>query len=427
MPPGREFSMQVGLSRRGASASSAAVLIAIIAGLMVLYILFLPGAEREQLLFGDGNINGGYGSSQNGQRGIFTQYGSVLIFKDTPGTLRLQKGTISEHNIPSTTVYTRVQTQPIKSVSSAVIKNGVFAKQRLVITFPAERKGMSNMLLNFNVQRAGNTPLRVLLNGRQVFEWPVPVGSSPPIPLPVDSLIDGENTLVIEAGDVGLAFWKSNTFYLYNIQVTADVLDTMNAAAAQSFSITEQELGGMETAQLQFVPDCDPKKAGRLTVSLNERLIQLADNTTQAVPNLLFTGVPDCGVLFKVDVPREALGKENRLFFSADGQYILDRIKLIVKLKQNDYPVYYFNIPKDMYDLVDQGRGQVRLTMTFTDYRNVKTGEVVVNGFVQSFSTKDYVYQAVLDPGILTPGPNTVQIAPHVDKLDIAELKIELV
>jgi hypothetical protein len=148
---------------------------------------------------------------------------------------------------------------------------------------------------------------------------------------------------------------------------------------------------------------------------------------TEQVPNVIYSGLPDCGVLFKTDIPKEALRTQNNILFSSMGQYVIDRVKLVVQLKKNDYPVYYFNLPKGMFDTIDAGRGQLRLTMTFTDYRNVKNGEVVINGFVQTFNTKEYVYQAIIDPGILTPGPNTIQIAPHVDTLDVAEVKIELV
>lgn len=421
--------MAIGFSRRAQTASSAAVLVAIIGGLLILYILFLPPSQREQLLFGDGSYNGGGGSYGGGGSGTIVQYGNVLVFRETPGTLRQLRSTTQEHAIPSATVFTRVDTQEIKSVDSAAVQNGVFARRDLEMTFNVDREATRNFLLSFNIPQAGYAPLRILVNGQQVFERPVYERTPAPIPLPIEYLVDGENTLRIETEDVGLAFWRSNTYILDHVLISADVLDTSGAVSEQQFSISETELASFEEAQLTFVPDCDPRTAGRLTVQLNSRVVQDVGNRTLEVPNLLYTGFVDCGIQFKTEVPKSSLrAGENRLLFAAQGgQYVVDRIKLIVRLKAEEYPTYYFNLPRELYDTLDLGRGELRLTMTFSDYTTEKRGEVVVNGFVQSFRTSDYAWQAIIDPAVLTPGPNTIQITPGVDRLDIAELKLELI
>jgi hypothetical protein len=414
----------VGLSRRGQNAANTAILVAIIGGLLVGYILFLPPADREQLLFGSGGSGGG--SWGGGGGGVFTQYGPVLVFRDTPGTLRMQKSTIVEHPIPSATIFSRVNTQVLRSVDSALVRNSVFARQPLEVHFVAERDTAVNYLLSFNVDEVGEAPLRVLLNGNLVFERPIRQRSPAPIPLPVEHIEDGENILTIEAADVGLAFWQRNAYVLENVLLTADVIDLSNAASTGSFSIPRDELLGIEAAQLQFVPECDPKKAARLMVMVNTRRYVLPDNTTREEPFVAYSGIPDCGVQLKADVPPELLAPSNVVMFSSPGEYVIDRVKLVTRLQENEYPVYYFNLPRDMFDSLDAGPAQLRLTLTFADYRNVKTGEIVINGFVQTFSTQEYAYQAVIDPGILTPGPNTISVTPRVDRLDLAEIKIEL-
>ena len=196
----------------------------------------------------------------------------------------------------------------------------------------------------------------------------------------------------------------------------------------QTFSVSEREMLTMERAELQFVPECDPRKAGRLTVQLNSRFVRGEDNQTIQLPNTLYTGFVDCGVLFKTEVPREFLqqGVNTMLFASDGGQYVIDRIKLLVYLPENDYPVYYFNLAPDMFDALDQGASVARLTLNFADYRVLKRGEVVINGFVQSFETNDLGYQALIDPAILTPGPNSIQVIPRVDALNVAEVRVEL-
>lgn len=417
--------MDLPISRRGAAASGAAILVAIIGGLLVGYILFLPPAQREALLFGDNAPPAGGGPGYG--PGVFTQYGPVLVLTASPGTLRLLKFPVAEHDIPSTTIFTRIDTEEIKLIESAIVKNGIFARSNLAMTFDADREASRNYVLSFNVDQPGAGSMRVLLNGNVVYERPIREANPQPIVLPFDYIVDGENVLEIRVGSA--PFWRANTYALRNVLVTADIMDVQGAHSMQTFSIPEQELASFDAAQLQFVPDCDPKKAGRLMVQLNTRLVRTPDNQTLELPNVLFNGYADCGVLFKTDVPKEYLreGENTVIFASQGGEFVIDRIKMVIRLKQNDYPTYYFNLPAEMYDGLDAGSSHLRLTLTFTDYRNVKTGEIVINGFVQSFSTKEYAYQAIIDPGILTPGPNTIQIAPHVDKLDVAEVKIELV
>lgn len=424
--------MVSGSSRRGQSAASAAILVAIIGGMLIAYILFLPPLERERLLFGTDGPQGGAGGggSQYGGGGVFTQYGAVLVMSETPGTLRLLKSNVKEHPIPTATIFTSVNTEEISYTDSAIVKNGVFAKDDLEISFMADPRRSNNYLLSFNVDQAGAAPLTISLNGRHVYERPIRERTPAPIVLPVEYLNQGENTLEIKTSDSGIAFWRPNTYVLHNVLISGDIVDSTGAVSEQTFSLQQSELDEMEEARLSFVPECNPDNAGRLLVQLNSRWVSdPVRNETIQVPNVLYNGFVDCGVMFRSDVPKEFLktGENKVLFASQGGQYVVDRISMDVKLKQQDYPVYYFNLPRQMYDVLDAGTNQLRMTMTFTDYRNVKSGEIVINGFVQSFSTPDYVYQAAIDPGILTPGPNTVQVIPHIDRLDIAELKIELI
>lgn len=426
---GRIGSMQR-LPARGQSASSAAILVAIIGAIIILYILFLPPGEREQLLFGDEGVPGpGGGSYQGGGQGVFTQRGPLSLLTAVPGTLRQQRFPTEEHDIPSATIFTKIETEEIKHIDSAIVKAGVFSSKDVAVDFQASKQGMTNYLLSFNVRQTGEGPLRILLNGRLIYERPLAEGTPSPIALPMDYIEDGTNTIRLETDSAGMAFWKANAYVLGNILVSADRIDQSGSVSQQTFSMQERELQSMESAELRFVPECDPRKAGRLTVQLNSRTVQDGQNSTMEVPNTLYTGFVDCGVLFKTDVPREHLrvGENRLLFASQGGQYIVDRIKLIVNLKEQDYPVYYFNLDPELYDSLDLGQGALRMTVRFADFRQEKRGEVVLNGFVQSFQTQEYVYQALIDPGIVVPGPNTIQIIPHVDRLDIAELRVELI
>lgn len=393
------------------SAGSAAILVAIIGLLIVIYILMLQPAERAALLEGSG---GGQGPGGQGGQGGFGGSGALLILAETPGTLQLQTSPVVEHSLPSTTVFTSTNTVAVKELSSLNTKNTLFSRQGASFFFDPEEIIADSFLLSFNVDYArGN--LIILVNGEKIFDQEVTEKSPQPIIIPGDMIQEGDNEIVFLASEVGFRFWARNEYQLRNVLVSADALDLSATQSEQLFTIPEQEYSQLEFGELSFIPECDPRNAGRLIVDVNGRLI--------------YSGYPDCGILNRLDLSKDTLkAGDNRLVFASDqGSYLLDRIEVTSHLKEQDYPVYYFNLPLDMYEPIEFGDAQLLLTLRFADYRAEKRGEVTINGFVQTFEADEYVYQAALDPNILLPGPNTIQIIPHVDELNVAELRIELV
>lgn len=391
------------------SASSAAVLVALMGVLIIIYILTLPPTDRDALLSGSGGSGsgGGFGGGAGGS-------GPLLILVESPGTLTLQASPVVEHSLPSTTVFTSERTAAIKELSSLYLKNSLFSRQGASFTFETATLASGDYLLSFNVDDAqGN--LIILLNGNQIFNQLVTERSPQPIILPADYLHSGANEIVFIAGDVGLKFWSKNEYQLRNILVSADMVDYSGSSSEQHFSLPEQEYLQLEHSELSFIPECDARNAGRLVIETNGALV--------------YSGYPDCGVLNRVDLAKEnlRLGDNRVVFVSEQGGYLLDRIKVTSYLTEQDYPVYYFNLPLDLYEPLDIGDNQLLLTLRFADYRAEKRGEVVINGFAQTFESGQYVYQAAIDPNIIMPGPNTIQVIPHVNRLDLAELKIEMV
>lgn len=397
-------------SRKGqATAGGTAVLVALMGAIIIAYILTLPPDARSELLQG-GNGAGGAGGYGGGGGGS----GPLLILAETPGTLMLQASPVVEHSLPSTTVFTSTQTVAIKELSSLNIKNSLFSRQGASFSFDAGQLMADHFLLSFNVDEAqGN--LIILLNGREIFNQEIEDRSPQPIILPKDYLAQGKNEVAIFVGDVGFKFWSSNEYQLRNILVSADALDFAGAVSEQHFTLPEQEYNQLEYAQLSLIPECNPQSAGRLIMEVNDRLI--------------YSGYPDCGILNRVDVAKEfvRLGDNKVVFVSEQGSYLLDRIEVVSYLQEQDYPLYYFNLPLDLYEPLDIGDNELLVTMRFADYRTEKRGEIIINGFVQAFQAGDYVYQAVIDPNILVPGPNTIQVVPHVNRLNVAEVKIEMI
>ncbi len=387
---------------------SSPLVVLLIAVVIILYILFLPPAEREALLTGTTTPGGG---SSGG--GVLTPGGAGVVVMDKYlGTLLPQSSGSVEHAIPTTTVFTSTNTEEVKFVDSMGVSRSAFSRQDATLTFNVELGVAKNHLLTFNVDEYGG-PLTISLNDQPIFSREITTRSPAPITLPQE-LLKPQNTLTFTAGTPGWAFWKSNTYSLRNVLVSADVTRYDNAAAEQHFTITPAEHEKLETAKLEFVPECDAKKTGRLSITLNG--------------NLLYAGYMDCGILTRQEVAKESLViGDNRIgFTSGSGGYTIDRIKLVSTLKEQDYPVLYFNLPPDLFQQANVFAGRVVLTLRFSEGNTLKTGSIVVNGFQDSFQTDSYYYQATLDPNILVPNANSIQVIPVGGALHIPEVRIEM-
>lgn len=399
--------------KRGAEfRSSSAVTVLLIGTVIILYVLFLPPAEREALLSGTPQTPY-YGSGGSGGYGGVGVSGGVMLMDKYVGTLLALGSDSTSHAIPTTTVFTVDNTEEIKFIDSMRVKRGAFSQEDATLAFRADLGVTKNYLLTFNVDPGAKGPLSIDLNGYPIFEREIGTRSPDPIPLPLEYLRP-ENVLTFTVSGTGWAFWEANGYTLRNILVSADVRRYEASSAEQHFTVTPDEYLSMDKGTLEFVPQCDPRQAGRLTVSLNGQS--------------LYTGFIDCGVLIRQDVAKELLSPgDNRVgFTSNEGSYTVDRIKFVTQRKQQEYPVFYFNLPPDMFQQANAFAGQVVMTLRFTEGNTLKQGSVIVNGYQDSFSTQSYYYQATLDPNVLIPNANSVQIVPQGSNLNVAELRVEL-
>jgi len=71
--------------------------------------------------------------------------------------------------------------------------------------------------------------------------------------------------------------------------------------------------------------------------------------------------------------------------------------------------------------------GRVLLTLRFSEGNQLKRGVVVINGYKHAFETSGFHYQATVDPNVLIPNANALQILPQDQKLEVAEMRVELV
>lgn len=390
--------------------NSAAVTVMLIGLVLILYILFLPPAQREQLLSGDGQpsqpTQPGYAGPGPGP------IGEIILMKQV-GTLSPLSSNTVEHPMPTTTVYTQVNTNELKFIDSMQVERSAFSQQEGQLTFTADASLGRNYLLTFNVDEAQG-PLIITLNGNIIFERAITSRSPEPIRLPQEH-IEAENTLRFSTLSPGWQFWEANRYVLRNILVSGDMLDYSGARSNQFFTVTPDEYERLEKGILEFVPQCDPRQGGRLTVQLNGKM--------------LYAGLPDCGVTMQLDIPKEYLqpGNNGVMLISDMGSYTVERLRAVSILEEEQHPTFYFNLPPDMFSQVNTFAGRLFLTLRFSEANELKRGVVVVNGYKHAFETRNLWYQATIDPNVLIPNANTLQVLPQGETLHVPELRVEIV
>ncbi|PIY60136.1 hypothetical protein COY95_03345, partial [Candidatus Woesearchaeota archaeon CG_4_10_14_0_8_um_filter_47_5] len=288
-------------------ATGAAALIAIIALVLVFYILALPSEVRDPLL----NISHGNGTgTTGGTGGNQPARNALILLRESPGDIDFTERLDYEHDISPFHLYLTVNSQELARINPFTIEKGSFDEVKKNTTFSIpDLANTKNTLLSFETPTHEGI-LTVKFNGFLIYQNQVT--SATPEPIALDpAILEDDNTLEFSVSGVGSAFWKKNIYSFKNVRIIGDVADTSRQESKNVFFITAAEKNNLEAADIKFYPDCVPSKAGRLDVLLNNRLI--------------FSGVPDCGLLNKREfAPAAVLEGENRLVFrTQQGSYLV--------------------------------------------------------------------------------------------------------
>ncbi|MBW2983728.1 hypothetical protein KY361_01290 [Candidatus Woesearchaeota archaeon] len=384
-----------------AQGANAAVLVAIIAGLIILYILFLPSEERMELL-GENETEEAEGAEEEG----------VLLF-ETPGRFQHLAREEVEHPIPTVNLYTREEAIILKELSSIYVKNAWFDTESKDVNFTIkDPDNTKNVLMSFDVTKYKGR-LIIRLNGHEIFNDIVSVVNVPPIKLQPEFLTVNNN-LHFEVSGVGAKFWTTNEYTLQGFKITADITDISTRESRNVFLISGAEKENLEEVKLKFTPYCDVKKVGPLEILINNHNI--------------FSGVPDCDILNTIAFsPFYVVEGENILVMKAEtGHYIADRIKIETKLKEVPAYVYYFEISDEQMEKIEDNEADVNLSFRFVDDIEEKEADLIINGRKARLPRiTDLKYSKDIDMYVLD-GTNSLKIIP-VTTFDIVEMKIEFV
>jgi len=140
---------------------NAAVLVAIITGLIIIYILFLPTKERMELL--------GENETTTGGGGVSVEEGDVLLLEH-PGRLDIVKR-IDDRLIPNVYLVETTNAKEIDKINPFSVRNGWFDKKDRIVRFRLDDfENTDNVLLSFSAKKRKGV-LTIKLNDEVIYEY----------------------------------------------------------------------------------------------------------------------------------------------------------------------------------------------------------------------------------------------------------------
>ncbi|MBU0460521.1 MAG: hypothetical protein KJ597_01920 [Nanoarchaeota archaeon] len=394
------------VSKKRGQAAGAAVLLVIIAGLLIGFIVMVSPQDRAEIL----------GEDIDSDSNLEEIEDAVLeenLLTVSPGRVDYLAQQEMEHPLPVVNIYTQTEAKILAERNIAYAKKGVFSEEVESFRFAISDLGNTeNVLLSFKVDSSEGR-LVITLNEESIFDAEVNPGSIQPINLPKNSLRD-ENILKISASSPGVAFWATNEVSLEEVKIIGDVTNIEAQTSKNIFLVSETEKKNLEKVILKFQPECVYREVGKLIVTVNR--------------NEVYNGIPDCDLaMVPIEFSPELVyqGENEIIFHTEKGTYLLSHVLIESELKEVDFPTYYFELSNEQYEEVVDETMRVRLEMDFVDVVTKKQGDLVINGHLSSFETKEVSFVLDLSDDIVR-GNNAIKIKPR-RTLEIRELKVDLV
>ena len=378
---------------------NAAILVAIIAGLIILYIVFLPTAEREKIV--------------KEKEDAAAEESSNILLKESPGVLSTSTGMESEKGIPNIFLVETTNAKELESINPFIVRNGWVDKRAKKIDFGiAEPENTDNVVVSFTSKKR-NGILAIKLNNAVIFENEIASEAAEPVKLS-KNLLGKANTLEFSVSSVGAKFWTTNEYSFENVKIIGDITDTSKQESTNIFTLSDSEYASMDRATLKFVPYCgNVNELGTLDVFVNNKK--------------MFSSVPKCNDQYRQSIPKSALneGENNIVFKTNKGSYSVEQIKISLEFKEPQVKTYFFEIGSGTFSKIRNGDEDAVLTIKFVDDKSQKRARLNINGHIESVQTDKAMFSKNINSK-LSEGNNFVRLEPLED-LEVAELKIELV
>ena len=395
--------------RKAQGGVNTAVLVAVISGLIILYILFLPETERGALLEGK-EIKKTTGSSSADE-----ENGDVLL-REFPGRIDTVEGVLDK-TIPNIFLFEKTSAKELEGINPFIVRNGWFDKKERTVSFGIDDlENTDNVILSFAAKKHEGI-LTIKLNNEIIYENDVETETVAPIRLN-RNLLRSTNTFEFSVSSVGFGFWKTNEYSFDEVKIIGDITDRSKQESKNVFTLTGTELSNIESANLRFVPYCrDVANVGVLEVSMNGRE--------------LFSAVPVCEDPYRQPIPLGVLNSgENKIIFKTNkGSYSVEQIKVKFVEKELRTSIYYFEVNQSIIDDIEEEDIDIVLTIEFVDDEKNKRADLNINDRLTSIDQEERIYTRTLnddeDPNFIEEGNNFIEVRPRT-MLDIVEIKVEV-
>lgn len=383
--------------KKGQGGMNAAVLVAIILGLIILYVVFLPTSEREKVFYNKTLNN--YGSGDNDD-----DEGERLLLLEYPKRLeKVEK--VDEKDLPNVYLMKSTEAKELTKFNPFTVRNGVFDKKDKTLHFSVrDVENTDNLLLSFSTTKSEGI-LMISLNGYEIFEGT----SGQPVHIE-RNLLQEENTLIFSVSSVGFRFWSTNEYALANVKITADITDLSRQRSQNVFTLTTTEFNNLEKAFLKFIPYCGGiTDAGVLEIEVNQYEI--------------FSAAPICDDPYKQVVPLRYLepGDNHIVFKTNRGSYSVEQIRFEFDVKDVRKKVYYFEINDSNWERIQDG-DDVSLEIEFVYGDENKRADLNINGHFTNIDQEERQYSRSIKSWV-DEGNNYIEIIPKT-LLEIRKLKI---
>ncbi len=381
------------MDKKGQDSGSAAGIIFIIAGILILYILLMPSDELDIILEESSAVS----DNGNGEEGY--------LLDEHIGRLDYRASDEKVYRLNSFVLQTRTEADVVASRNNLMTKKGVFEEEIAGMDFQVNPELTGDLTLAFNVQSSSGV-LTIKLNDNIIYRGEMSEGNSPHFLLE-NRYLESHNTLTFEVSSPGFVFWRINNYDLSNIQVVGDVTDDTESSSSQTINIRSSDFDLMETARLRFLPVCNDDVSG-LSIEINEREV--------------FRGKPDCNVFNHIDLAKDNFfpGVNFLDFKVSRGRVLMDNAEIVGNLDTPEPPVYYFELDKDDFEN-DRFKDEVIAGIDFTN-PDRKRLELFVNGRIIGITTSDTSVERDITE-FVKEGSNSIELRPR-QNLDISSLRV---
>ena len=379
---------------------NAAILVAIIAGLIILYIVFLPSSERQKLI------------TEEKTKTTTEKENPNILLKAFPGALSTTQGLEDEKSISNIFLVETTNAKELEKINPFIVRNGWFDKRIKTINFELEDPANTDNVVATFMSKKRSGILTIKLNNAIVFENELASEVVEPVKLD-KKLLQKSNTLEFSVSSVGAKFWTTNEYSFENVKIVGDITDISKQESTNIFTLSDSEFSSIDKATLKFIPYCgNVHDLGTLDIFINNKK--------------LFSSVPVCDNAYKQSIPKSALnqGENNIVFKTNKGSYSVEQIKIALEFKEPKVKTYFFEIDSSTFKKIRNGDNDATLTIKFADDSKQKRAKLDVNGHAETIETNKAMFSKTINSK-LSEGNNFVRLEP-IEDMEVTELRVEL-